>query len=63
MFRTFLECMFCQVVNEDELVVDVIEAEDPNRTKLPIDFLPENEDKRNKPNDVSFAWFQYIKNV
>ena len=37
--------------------------EDPNRTKLPIDFLPENENKRDKPNDVSFAWFQYIKNV
>ena len=60
MFRKLLECMFCQVVNEDELVV---EEEDPNRTKLPIDFLPENEDKRNKPNDTSFAWFQYIKNV
>ena len=52
--------MFCPVDNEDELVV---EEEDPNRTKLPIDFLPENEENRNKPNDVSFAWFQYIKNV
>ena len=59
MFRTFLECMFCRVVNEDELVIE----EDPNRTKLPIDFLPENEDKRDKPNDTSFAWFQYINNV
>ena len=59
MFRKILECMFCRVVNEDELVVE----EDPNRTKLPIDFLPENENKRDKPNDTSFAWFQYIKNV
>ena len=59
MFRKFLECMFCRVVNEDELVIE----EDPNRTKLPIDFLPENEDKRDKPNDASFAWFQYINNV
>ena len=60
MLRNLLECMFCQVVNEDEVVV---EEEDRNRTKLLIDFLPENEDKRNKPNDTSFAWFQYIKNI
>ena len=54
--------MFCQVANEDELVIEE-EVEDPNRTKLPIDFLPENEYKRNKPNDTSFAWFQYINHV
>ena len=44
MFRKILECLFCRVVNEDELVVE--EEEDPNRTKLPVDFLPENENKR-----------------